>query len=160
MENFFAERRSDDDSGQHRSQENGPGASEQNEVRAYAQEGEAFAQFAHEAADGSFSGIEIMQQLGGARHHVASFADREVAQKRNNVGGDVDKQDAAKPDVLVDKAYDGASDEPTALYADHQKGVGTDVFGVGREFLDQRGDRGPEHPESSRDQHVHGVKMP
>ena len=62
--------------------------------------------------------------------------------------------------MVVDESDDGAGDQPSALHARQQKGVGVDELFSGREFLNQRGDGRPEHPEAGRHQRVHQVEFP
>ena len=53
-----------------------------------------------------------------------------------------------------------AGDEPSALHAREQKSIRLHEFAFGREFLDERGDGGPEHPEAGGDEGVHQIQLP
>src|SRR5438309_4198741 len=126
----------------------------------FAQEVEAFTHLAKEFLDRGFSGDDVCVQLGRARDNVAAFAHCEVAEKRDYVRTDVDQQHSAEADLVVRKTNDRSSDEPSSLYSCEQKSIGVDELVSRSQFLDKRSDRGPEHPEASGDQGVHGVQLP
>ncbi len=92
-----------------------------------------------------------------ACHHVASFADVVIANKRDHVGGEVDYQYPAQPDVVVDEAHERAGDEPSALEAGHQHRVGVDVLIGWGDLLQQGVHSRPEHPEAGGNQREHGI---
>ena len=91
---------------------------------------------------------------------MASFTHCEVAEKRHDIGRNVDQQNAAQPDVVVHEADDGACEEPSTLHTGHQKSIGMHEPVFRREFLNERGDRRPEHPEAGSDQCVHQIEFP
>src|SRR6266566_905976 len=126
----------------------------------FAQELDTFAHFAKELLDRSFSGEDVCVQLGWARDNVAAFAHCEVAEKRDYVSADVNQQHSAEADLVVRESNDRSSDEPASLYSGEQKSIGVDELVSRSQFLDERSDGGPEHPEAGSDQSVHGVQLP
>ena len=102
----------------------------------------------------------IGSQFRRPGHDMASLADSEVQQKRRQVGGEIDQQHSAQADVIVDESDDGPGDQPPALNPRQQKGVGVDELFSRCQFLDQRRDGWPEHPETGRHQRVHQVQFP
>ena len=95
-----------------------------------------------------------------ACHHVTSFADVVITNERDHVGGEVNHQYPAQPDVIVDEAHERAGDEPSPLEAGHQERVGVNVL-IGRGDLLQQGVHGgPEHPEAGGNQREHGIQVP
>src|ERR1051326_3975541 len=62
--------------------------------------------------------------------------------------------------MVIDESYNCSRHEEAALNSRHQEGVGVDEFFSRREFLDQRSDSWPEHPETGGYQCVHGVDFP
>ena len=125
-----------------------------------AQELDAFPKFVPEALLRRFGSGDIRSQFSGAGHHVLSFAHAEVAKKGDDVGGEVDQQHAAQSDVVVDEAHDRARHQPATLNAGQEEGVCFHELALGREFLDQRGDGWPEHPEAGSNQSVHEIELP
>src|SRR6202453_1525231 len=118
------------------------------------------AHIAPEALELSFSSENIGAQFLRAQNYVASFAHREIAAERNHVGGNIDQQNATETDVVVHESDEGAGDEPSSLNAGQKKRVGLHELALGREFLNQRGDGWPEHPETGGDEGVHQVELP
>src|SRR5580704_18664428 len=91
---------------------------------------------------------------------MTSFPHGEVAKERNYVRRDVDQEHAAQADVVVDEADDRPGDEPPSLDAGQQKGIRLHEFAFGREFLDESGNRWPEHPETRGHKRIHQIKLP
>src|SRR5581483_6803079 len=120
----------------------------------------AFVQLVEILSDGGLGGVQPLRDGVLVLDDVAASADKQVADEGDDVGADVEQQHAAEADVVVDKADDGAGEQPSTLHAGEQEGVGSYELGVGREFLDERGDGGPEHAEAGGHEHGHGVQMP
>ena len=116
---------------------------------------QSLSQVVPEALQLSLCGSNIGSQLLGMNHHVTSFAHREVAKKRDNVGRNVNQQHAAQTDVVVHESNHRTGNQPSPLYARQQESVRMNEAILRSEFLNERGDGWPEHPESRRDQHVH-----
>ena len=91
---------------------------------------------------------------------MASAAHREIAEEGDPVGREIDEQNAAQADVVIDESDDRAGNQPASLDAGQQKSVGIDEFFPGSQLLDEGGDGRPEHPETRRHQHVHQVEFP
>src|SRR5713226_8666837 len=106
----------------------------------FAQELDTFAHLAKEFLDRGFSGDDVCVQLGWARDNMAAFAHREVAEKRDHVGADVDQQNSAEADLVVRKTNDRSSNEPSSLYSCQQKSIGVDELVSRSQFLDKRSD--------------------
>src|ERR1700722_20546159 len=62
--------------------------------------------------------------------------------------------------MVVHERDNGAGDEPSALHAGEEESVRLNEFAFGREFLNERSDCGPEHPEAGGDERVHQIKFP
>src|SRR5207245_2215765 len=105
----------------------------------------------------SFSRDDVCVQLGWARDNVSALAHREVAEKRDYVSAHVNQQHSAEADLVVRKSNDRSSNKPSSLYSCQQKSVGVDKLVSRGQFLDERSDGRPEHPEAGGDQAVHGV---
>ena len=91
---------------------------------------------------------------------MLSLTDSEVTSQRNRVGSKINQQHATQTDVVIDKTYDRSSNQPAALHASQQEGIGVNKLRLRRELLDERRDGRPEHPEARSHQHGHGVKLP
>jgi hypothetical protein len=91
---------------------------------------------------------------------MATFSHEGVTENRKTVRSEIDKQNSAESDVVINEADDGSGDQPSALKTRQQRGIRVREFGVGRKFLQERGDRGPEHPEARRNQNVHDEDVP
>ena len=154
------ERRSDHDSGHHRAQKKRPADSQCDHRAVAAKKIEAFAHLADKARHRGFRGDQIGPQFRRPRHHVASLAHSEIEQKRCQVGREINQQHAAQSDVVVDESDDRSGNQPAALYSRQQKSVGVNEFFSGSQFLDQRRDGRPEHPEARRHQSIHHIKLP
>src|SRR5262249_31062477 len=100
---------------------------------------------------------DLALMLDGGRHayDVASLADEEIAGEGYDVTDEVQKQHSAQADVVVHKADNCPGNQPPTLKAGQQKAVGLYEFLTWREFLDQGGHGGPEHPEPGSDQDAH-----
>ena len=125
-----------------------------------AQKDQAFAHLAQKASHRGFRRLQIVTKFDRPRHHVPSLPHREVARERNDVGAHVDQQHSAEPNVLVDKSDQRAGNQPAALDSRQQKRIRLHELALGRQFLNQRRDRRPEHPEARRHQRVHQVEFP
>ena len=125
-----------------------------------AEEIETFAHLAHKARDRGFRCENISPQFRRPRHHVASLAHSKVKQKGRQVGGEINQQYAAQPDVVVHKSDDRSGDQPSALYSRQQKSIGVDELFSRCQLLNERSDGGPKHPEAGRHQRVHHIKLP
>ena len=62
--------------------------------------------------------------------------------------------------MVVHEADERAGDEPSALNAGQKKSIRLHELTFRREFLDERGDGGPEHPEAGGDEGVHQIELP
>ncbi len=62
--------------------------------------------------------------------------------------------------MVVNEPNNGPGNQPTALDSRQQKRVGVDKLFSRRQFLNQRGNGWPEHPETRRHQRVHQVQFP
>src|SRR5258706_3780463 len=124
-----------------------------------AEKNQSFAHLANKALDGSFRSFKIMLQFRCPRHDAA-LAYGEIAQERNDVGADVDQEHTAEADVFVYESDNRAGNHPSALHASQQERVRRHELAFGREFLDERGDGRPEHPEAGGDQRVHQIELP
>ncbi len=62
--------------------------------------------------------------------------------------------------MVVDESNDRPGNQPASLNSRQQKSVGMDELFSRRQFLDERGNGWPEHPEAGRDQRVHQVQFP
>ena len=62
--------------------------------------------------------------------------------------------------MVVHEADEGAGDEPASLHAGEKKSVRLHELAFGREFLNERGDGRPEHPEACGDESVHQIELP
>ena len=62
--------------------------------------------------------------------------------------------------MVVHEADDRAGDEPSSLNSGQEKSIRLHELAFGREFLDQRGDGRPEHPEAGGDESVHQIELP
>ena len=91
---------------------------------------------------------------------MPSLAHREVAGKRNDISAYVDEQHAAQANVFVDKSDQRPGNQPSPLDPGQQKRIRLDELAFRRQFLNQRCDRRPEHPEARRHQSVHQVQFP
>ena len=110
-----------------------------------------------ESGECSFGGDHIRLQRRGPAHNVPTFAHRKITQKRNHISGNINQQNSANTDVVVHKAYDRPGDQPSALYARQQERVGVHEFLTRSQFLNQRGNGRPEHPEARGHQRIHQV---
>ena len=86
---------------------------------------------------------------------MAAFANREVAQKRNQVSGEIYEQHAAQANVVVHEADDGSGNQPAPLNARQQKRIGLNELALWGQFLNQGSDGRPEHPKTGGDKRVH-----
>ena len=125
-----------------------------------AQKVNAFAHLPHKTFDGGLCGGDISPQFRRPGNHVPALAHSQVKQERYQIGREVDQQYSAQADVVIDKADNGPGDQPPSLNPRQQKGVGVDELFSRRQFLNQRSDRWPEHPEARRYQRVHQVEFP
>src|SRR5437868_4107562 len=91
---------------------------------------------------------------------VPSLAHREVAEKRDHVSRYVQYQNSTESDVVVNKSHNRSRDQESSLYAREQECVRLHELAFRGEFLNERGDCGPEHPEPSSYQSVHQIKLP
>src|SRR5579864_2833993 len=62
--------------------------------------------------------------------------------------------------MVVHEADDRAGNQPSSLHACEQESIRLHELTFGCEFLNERGDGGPEHPEASGDESVHQVELP
>ncbi len=160
MKDALAQRRSDHPSGHHGAEKKGPADSQQHGRAMIAQKVQSLAHLAPEALQLAFGREHVGTQLLRAQHDMAPFAHREVAEKRHDVGGNVDQQNAAQTDVVVHEADDRTGDEPSALHPCQQKRVRVHEPVLRGQFLNEGGDSRPEHPEPGGDQRVHQVELP
>src|SRR5208282_5631818 len=126
----------------------------------FAQESEPFAHLAQEATDRGFSRGKIMAQFDRAREHMPPLTHGEVAGKRNDVGADVDEQHSAESDMFIDKSDQGTGNEPATLNSGEKKGIRLHERALRGQFLNERGDGRPEHPEAGGDERVHQIELP
>src|SRR6185312_17397281 len=96
----------------------------------------------------------------GRSYHMPAFSYRQIAEKRNEICGEINEQNSTQADLVVHKTDNRASDQPSALNAREQKCIGVNEFLAGREFLDERCDRWPEHPEARGHECVHHIEFP
>ena len=62
--------------------------------------------------------------------------------------------------MVVNESNNGPGNQPSTLDSCQQKSVGVDKLFSGSQFLNQRGDGWPEHPETGRNQRVHQIQFP
>ena len=160
MEYVVAQGRRYHDSGQHRTQKKRPADAQHHHRAVTAKKVNAFAHLAYESLDRRFCRDNVSPQFRRTGHHVAALAHSQVKQERREVSGEVNEQHSAQPDVVVDKANDRSGNQPASLDSSQQKCVGVNELLSGGQFLDQSGNRGPEHPEAGGDQSIHQVKLP
>ena len=130
-------------------------SAQQQNLRTLPDIGNAFAQFVGEAGK-----LAFMDGLRGDAHGVASSADEQIAGEREHVAGEIEKEHAAQANGVVNKSHDGAGDQPAALHSGDEKAVGLQKCGFRCEFLNQRRDCGPEHPEAGGHQNAHQINFP
>ena len=160
MKNAITQRGGDHDAGEHGAQKQGPTDTQQNQAATVAEKLESLSHLAKEAFERSFGGHDVGVQFRGAGHDVASAAHREIAEEGDPVRREIDEQNAAQADVVIDEPDNRAGNQPASLDAGQQKGVGIDEFFPRSQLLDEGGDGRPEHPETRRHQHVHQVEFP
>ena len=160
VEDAIAERRRDHHSGHHRAQKQSPAHPQENNTTMLAEKDQPFAHLAQKACHRGFRRFDIVTKFDGPRHHMPALAHREVAQKRNHIGAHVDEQDPAEADVFIDKSNQRAGNQPSSLDAREKKCIRLHERALGRQFLNQRRDRGPKHPEARRHQRIHQVEFP
>ncbi len=146
--------------GNHRAQKKRPTDAEKNYSAVITEKMQTFAHLAPEALKLIFRRDDVGPQFFRPQHDVASLAHGEVTQEGDYVGGDVNQQHAAQADVVINESDDGSGDEESTLYPGKQKRIGVHELAPRREFLDQGGNRRPEHPEAGGDQCIHQVKLP
>ena len=91
---------------------------------------------------------------------MPSLPHREVAQKRNYIGADVNQQNTAKANLVENEADDRTRDQPSALHPGKQKSIGVNKFFARRQLLNEGGNGWPKHPETGSHQHVHRIQFP
>src|SRR5947209_15620907 len=119
----------------------------------------ALSQFVQIAIDGMRM-FQFRYDSLGASHGDAALANEQVAGDRDGVGAEVEQQYSTQVKMVVDESNDPARDQPSALHARHEEVTRSYILRFGRELLNERGHRWPEHPESGGHQRVHQVQLP
>ena len=125
-----------------------------------AQKMQSLAHLAAETFQLRFGGGKVGAEFRWTEHYMPSLTHREVTAERDHIGGNVDQQHTAEADVVVHKADDGAGNQPSSLHASQQERIGLHERPLRCEFLNQRGDGRPEHPETGGHQRVHQIELP
>ena len=102
----------------------------------------------------------IRTQLVRANYNVFALAHGEVAEKRDDVCGNVEGQNTAQANVIVDESDDCSGNQKAALYTSEKESIRLDELPLWGELLDQRRDGWPEHPEAGGNQSIHQIKLP
>src|SRR5579864_1734274 len=94
-----------------------------------------------------FRGDDVGPEFLWSNDDMPSLAHREVAEERDYVSGYVQDQNSTEPDAVVNESYNCSRDQESPLHARKQECVRLHELAFRGEFLDERCDCGPEHPE-------------
>src|SRR6266853_3340743 len=125
-----------------------------------AQQPQPLAHLAHKPFDRRLRRLQIVPNFNHPRHHMPPLPHRQVARKGNNVSAHINEQHPTQPNVFVNKSNNSPSNQPPTLNTSEQKCIGLYELAFGRQLLNQRRDRRPEHPEARCHQRIHQIKLP
>src|SRR5262249_32546288 len=111
--------------GQHRAEKERPADSHQHHGPAAFEVHETVMQLVQESCQSTFARYALFGlQLFRIGYNVAPSSHQKVTVEGENVGSEIEQEHAAEVNMVINEADDSTCDQPSALYASHEEGVG------------------------------------
>src|SRR5690242_16022527 len=121
---------------------------------------DSFTHLVPEMSNCIFGFYKVRVQFGGSRHNMFSTTHGEITEERYKISGEINQQDSTQSDFVVHKTDNGASNQPSTLNTGQKESIRMNKFIFGSEFLNERRNCWPKHPEARSDQRIHQVHFP